>query len=154
MKNGDAPIEHELVRNGTLFENLEILNTRIEPTVDNEDVIVTIDFRVEAELVETCAFGLLYVLGLLSFHDGRPRGISGQWFEDDDHFTAGDMLRHLHFESDTLRMDIDYLRGRCIKTELKLSSEGHGRLTTANRGQAATRWLDRLKGRTFLRAVD
>jgi hypothetical protein len=38
---------------------------------------VTIEFKVGEDLVESCAFGVIYLLGLLSFRDGRPRGVSG-----------------------------------------------------------------------------
>lgn len=153
MPEGDAPIEQDLIRDGTLFEEIEILDQKIVPTVGNEDWAVTIEFRVEEALVETCAFGLIYVLGLLSFHDGRPRGVSGEWFEDDDQFTAADMLRHLKFGGGKLTMYVDYLRGRCVKTTVEVSSDGHVFLRTVNRGQAATRWVDRLKGKKFLRPV-
>jgi hypothetical protein len=151
----DEPrIEYQLVQDGTLFEEIEILDTKIVPTVGNEDWAVTIEFRVEEDLIESCAFGLIFVLGLFSFHDGRPRGVSGKWFEDDDEFTAADMLRHLKFERGTLKMYVDYLRGRCIKTDVEVSSDGRIVLRTVNRGQAATRWVDRLKGKKFLRAVE
>jgi hypothetical protein len=151
----DEPrIEYQLVQDGTLFEEIEILDTKIVPTVGNEDWAVTIEFRVEEDLIESCAFGLIFVLGLFSFHDGRPRGVSGKWFEDDDEFTAADMLRHLKFERGTLKMYVDYLRGRCIKTHVEVSSDGRIVLRTVNRGQAATRWVDRLKGKKFLRAVE
>jgi hypothetical protein len=150
----DLPIEHQLIKDGTLFEEIEILDQKIVPTVGNEDWAATIEFRVEEDLVESCAFGLIYVLGLLSFHDGRPRGVSGNWFEDDDQFTAADMLRHLKFERGKLSMYVDYLRGRCIKTTVEMSSDGQVFLKTVNRGQAATRWVDRLKGKEFLRAVE
>jgi hypothetical protein len=150
----DEPIEYELIRSGTLFDDLELLDTKIVPTVGNEDWTVTIEFKVDEDLVESCAFGVIYVLGLLSFHDGRPRGVSGKWFEDDDQFTAADMLRHLRFERETLLMSVDYLRGRCMKTDVELSSNGVVRLKTVNRGQAATRWLDRLRGKKSLQAVE
>lgn len=151
----DEPrIEYQLVQDGTLFEDIEILDTKIEPTVGNEDWAVTIVFRVEEDLIESCAFGLVYVLGLLSFHDGRPRGVSGKWFEDDDEFTAADMLRHMRFERGTLKMYVDYLRGRCVKTDVEVSSDGRVTVRTVNRGQAPTRWVDRLKGKKFLRAVE
>lgn len=107
----DPRIEYQLVQDGTLFEEIEILDKKIQPTVGNEDWAVTIAFRVEEDLIESCAFGLIFVLGLLSFHDGRPRGVSGKWFEDDDEFTAADMLRHMRFERGTLKMYVDYLRG-------------------------------------------
>lgn len=150
----DPRIEYQLVQDGTLFEEIEILDKKIEPTVGNEDWAVTIVFRVEEDLVESCAFGLIYVLGLLSFHDGRPRGVSGKWFEDDDEFTAADMLRHMRFERGTLKMYVDYLRGRCVKTDVEVSSDGRVTVRTVNRGQAATRWVDRLKGKKFLQAVE
>lgn len=153
MANDEAPIEHDLIRDGTIFEDIEILETRIVPTARDEDWSVTIEFRVDGDLVGSCALGLMYVLGLLSFHDGRPRGVSGEWFEDDDEFTAADMLRHLRFERGTLKMYVDYLRGRCLKTDVEVSSDGRVRIKTVNRGQAATRWVDRLRGQKFLRAV-
>ena len=64
-----------------------------------------------------------------------------------------DMLRHLSFERGQLRMHVDYLRGRCIKTTVVASSDGLVVLETTNRGQAATRWVQRLKGEKFLRAA-
>jgi hypothetical protein len=154
MSDKDLPIEHQLASNGTLFEDLQILDSKIEPTVGNDDWHVAIRFRVDEDLVATCAIGLIYVLGLLSFHDGRPRGISGNWFEDDDEFTVADMLRHLKFEHDKLHLDVDYLRGRCLKTTVEVSSDGHVLLETVNRGQAATRWVERLRGKGFMRAVE
>lgn len=154
MTTTEERIEHELVRSGTLFEEIEILDTKMVPTAGNEDWSVTIEFRVDEDLVESCTFGLIYVLGLLSFHDGRPRGVSGKWFEDEDEFTATDMLRHLRFERGTIKMYLDYLRGRCVKTDVEVSSDGRVFLKTVNRGQAATRWVDRLKGKKFLQAVE
>jgi hypothetical protein len=154
VPSDNKPIEYDLLRDGTLFEEIEILDTKVEPTVGNEDWHVRISFRVEEDLLESCAFGLVYVLGLLSFHDGRPRGVSGAWFEDDDQFTAADMLRHLRLERGKLHLDIDYLRGRCLKTTVDVSADGRVLLETVNRGQAATRWVDRLKGKKLLQAVE
>ena len=149
----DHRIEYDLVRDGTLFEHLELLEETVTPTTGDDDLHVRIRFRVEEDLVETCGIGLVYVLGLLSFHDGRPRGISGTWFEDDDEFTAADMLRHLQFTRGRLHMHVDYLRGRCIKTTVEISSDGEVMLETVNRGSAATRWVDRLRGKKFLEVV-
>lgn len=154
MSDENQPIEHQLLRDGTLFDEIEIIESKIEPTVGNEDWSVRIELRVEADLLESCAFGLLFVLGLLSFHDARPRGVSGEWFQDEDQFTAADMLRHLSFERGRLHMYVDYLRGRCVKTTVEVSSDGRVLLETRNRGQAATRWVDRLRGKSFLRPVE
>jgi hypothetical protein len=153
MTNDREPIEHDLIRDGTLFDELEIANTEITPTVGNDDLHVRIEMQVDDELIESCAFGLIFVLGVLSFADARPRGVSGNWFEDDDQFTAADMIRNLRFENGGLRMYVDYLRGRCVKTRVEVAKNGRVVLDTVNRGQAATRWVDQLRGKKFLRPV-
>jgi hypothetical protein len=143
----DLSIEHQLLRDGTLFEQIDVLDKKIEPTVGDDDWHLRLTFRVEEDLVATCALGLIFV------HDGRPRGVSGEWFEDDDQLTVADMLRHLTFEPGGLHLYLDYLRGRCLKTTIDVSSDGKVVLDTVNRGQAATRWVDRLKGKKPLQAV-
>jgi len=153
MTDENRPIEHDLIRDGTLFDDLAVIATDIAPTVGNEDLHVRIELQLDEELLESCAFGLVFVLGLLSFAAARPRGISGQWYEDDDQFTAADMLRHLRFERGGLHLDVDYLRGRCVKTQIEVKGDGRVILETVNRGQAATRWVDQLRGKKFLRPV-
>jgi hypothetical protein len=98
------------------------------------------ELRAEEDLVQSTGFALIYVLALLSFADARPRGVSGHWYEDDDQFTAADMLRH-------------YLRGWCVRTTVEIFGDGRVRLETVNRGKAATRWVDRIKGKKFLKPV-
>ena len=154
MSDDRQPIEYELVSQGTLFDELEIVETAITPTTGNDDLHVGIELQVDEELVESCAFGLIFVLGVLSFADARPRGVSGRWFDDEDQFNAGDLLRHLRFESGRLYMYVDYLRGRCVKTTVEVSGDGKVILDTVNRGQAATRWVDLLRGKKFLRPVE
>lgn len=95
MDDDTPPIEHELISNGLLFDEIEILDTKITPTVGDEDLHVEIKLQADEELIESTGFALIYVLGLLSFADARPRGVSGHWYEDDDQFTADDMLRRL-----------------------------------------------------------
>jgi hypothetical protein len=154
MTEKNIPIEHELIRDGLLFEDIEILETKITPTVGDEDLRVEIVLQADKDLLRSTAFALIYVLALQSFADARPRGASGQWYEDGDQFTSADLLRHLTFERRTLRLDVDYLRGRCVKTTVEVSPDGRVRLDTVNRGRAATRWVDRIKGKSFLSAVD
>ena len=154
MSDEDLPIERRLFSDGLLFEELQILETKLTPTVGNEDWHVRIELQLDAELVPCAVFGFIYTIGLFSFHDGRPRGVSGKWFEDDDLFLAADMLTRLQFERGKLHMYVDYLRGRCVKTTVEVSSDGKARVETVNRGQAATRWVDRLRGKKFLKAVD
>jgi hypothetical protein len=130
-----------------------VVETKVEPTVGNDDYHVRIVLKVEEDLLESCAFGLIFTLGALSFHDGRPRGYSGKFFEDDDEWTAGDMLKRLEFAHGQLQFNADYVRGRCMKTTVDVSSDGTVVLDAVNRGQAATRWVDRLKGKKLLQAV-
>jgi hypothetical protein len=39
----DAPIEYELARSGALFDDLDIIDTKIVPTAGDEDWAVTIE---------------------------------------------------------------------------------------------------------------
>lgn len=154
MSEPTAPIEHDLIRNGTLFDDLEIIETKITPTVGNEDLHVVVRIRLDEDLSETCGLGVMYTLAMLSFHDARPRGVSGQWFEDDDILNAADFIRELVFRRGQLEVYFDYLRGRCVKTRIELSSDGTLVLDTVNRGEAATRWVDRIRGKKILKAVE
>ncbi len=153
MAEPNEPIEHELIRNGTLFDDLEILETKVTPTTDNEDLHVVVRIGLDEELTETCGLGVMYTLAMLSFHDARPRGVSGEWFEDDDALRADDFIRELRFRRGQLEAYFDYVRGRCVKTRIELSSDGTLVLDTVNRGEAATRWVDRLRGKKVLRVV-
>ncbi len=49
--------------------------------------------------------------------------------------------------------DADYVRGRCVKTTVEVTSHGIVTLETVNRGEAALRWVDKLKGKKYLRVV-
>lgn len=149
----NGPIEHDLIRTGIAVD-FEVSSTKIDPTPAGDDTRVRIELRLPEEDVEVFAFGVIYVLGVLSFHDGRPRGVSGKWFEDDDDWSAADMLRHLEFRHGRLCFYADYVRGRCMKTRIEISSDGSVSLETVNRGEAATRWVDRLLGKRFIAAID
>jgi hypothetical protein len=113
---------------------------------------VRITLQIPEDDVECFAF--VYVLGLLSFHDGRPRGYSGRFFDDDDEWKAEDMLRDLKFRKGRLHFDADYVRGRCLKTTIEVTNDGIVTVETANRGEAAIRWVDKLRGKKYLQAVE
>jgi hypothetical protein len=91
--------------------------------------------------------GFIYAVGLLSFHDARPRGVSEIHFQARDDWTSADMLRHLRYERGALTFDADYLRGRMMKTSLAIRRDGSFLLDNTNRGEAATRWITRLQGK-------
>ena len=104
-------------------------------------------------MLDSCAHGLIFTIGVLSFHDARPRGVSGNWFEDGDQFTAADLLGRIRFTDGKLQMYVDYLRGRCVKTTIEVASDGRVRLETVNRGKAALAWVARLQGKKLLQPV-
>ena len=84
MSDDQVPIEYELLHTATLAD-ITIMSTDIQPTTD-EDSWVRIEAKVGNEEedendVEWSAFGLIYALGVLSFSDARPRGMSGIEFE-------------------------------------------------------------------------
>jgi len=153
MPENKTPIAYKLINDATLIE-FEILKSDIQATVDNDDKIVTVDLQLEEDLADTCALGFMFALGVLSFHDARPRGVSGNWYEDDDELSIGDFLEQFEYRRGMLCVHFDYLRGRCLKTTIEVSPDGKLHLQTVNRGEAATRWLDRLRGKKFLRPVD
>ena len=148
-----TPAGYTLVESGSLMP-FEIIGTDIQPTVGDEDKIVDMELQLDEELVENCALGFMFVLCLQSFHDGRPRGFSGNWFEDDDEFTVEDFLDHLRYRFGNLHINLDYIRGRCLKTTITIEQDGKCRAHTHNRGEALTRWVDRLQGKKFLKAVE
>ena len=153
MTDEHESIEHELIRTGTLVD-FEIVDANIEPTAAGDDSLVRLTLQMPEDDVECFAFALVYVLGLLSFHDGRPRGHSGKFFDDDDEWRADDMLRHLEFRGGRLYFDADYVRGRGLKTTVEVTSDCVVTVETVNRGEATVRWVDKLKGKKYLQAVE
>jgi hypothetical protein len=74
-----------------------VLERLAEPTFGDQNWHVRIRIQADEELIESGALSLIYTLGMLSFHDARTRGVSGQWFEAADQWSAADRLRHLEF---------------------------------------------------------
>jgi hypothetical protein len=152
--NDSQSIEQRLFETGTLVQ-FRILDTHTEAAPDGENLFVRVDLVLEddghdvepEEIVEWGAFGFLFALAALSFHDARPRGASELDFETEDVLTVADFLDALSFSSSGLSVQTDYLRGRSLKTEVTVRSDGTVRLTTWGRGKSALHWLDRLRGK-------
>ena len=106
------------------------------------------------DLVEWGASGTLFLLALLSFADARPRGFSESEYNEADELTLADFLDGLTFRRGTLHFHADYLRARRVKTGITVTAEGSVTIETIGRGKAPLRWIDRLKGKGGLRAVD
>jgi hypothetical protein len=75
------------------------------------------------------------------------------YLEKDD-FTVADLFDGLEFLRGELRFEADYVRGRCMKTDIVVRSDGLVRLQTRARGESALRWIERLKGKKTLEAVN
>lgn len=147
-------IEHELLKTAMAVE-VTVTGTTITPT-STGDRHVRMEGRLgddEDEDVEWGAFGFIYAIGLLSFHDARPRGHSGMHFKEHDPWTAADMQRHLRYERGRLSFDSDYVRGRMMKTTVTIYPDGRFTLDTVNRGETATRWIARIQGKKVLAVV-
>jgi len=86
------PAAQSLFETGTLVL-FRVVDTSTELSPDKENVFVRADLVFEdddedtapEEIAEWAAFGSLFTLVVLSFHDARPRGISDLTWSHGDH---------------------------------------------------------------------
>jgi hypothetical protein len=149
-----------LLEVGTLVL-FRVVDTTTELSPDKENVFVRVQLVFEdddddtepGEIVAWAAFGFLFTLAVLSFHDARPRGISEIDYQPKDGFTIADFFDSLSFKNGELRLQTDYVRGRSMKTDVTLRQDGSVTLATWGRGQSALRWLDLLHGKQWIAPV-
>ena len=156
----DHTAARELIRSGTLVE-FRILDVQVQPAPDEAEFGVRVELQLGTEDdeglsndVDWGAFGFLFVLGMLSFADARPRGYSEEEFQENDEFCVADFLQGLTYVRGELHFRADYLRGRRMKTTIVIRPEGAVTLSTLGRGKTALRWLDRLQGKKTMRVLD
>ena len=159
MNQLDRSAGYQLLETASLVD-FSIGEPIIQACTDGENIFFQVDLMLggdeeeePADIAEWASFGLIFALAVLSFADARPRGLSDRDFVDDDEFTVSDLFECLRFVSGELRFSSDYLRGRCMKTDIAVRKDGQLTLSTRNRGQAALRWLDRLQGKKMLTLV-
>jgi hypothetical protein len=159
MSDTQQPAERSLLETGTRVE-FRVVDTHLELGPDPEQFGVRAELVFEgndgadpAEIAEWGAFGFLFALAVLSFHDARPRGASEREFLPHDAFTVADFFACLSFCRDGLRLEADYVRGRRMKTTVTVRPDGTVTLATWGRGRSAVRWLDQLQGRKWIAAV-
>ncbi len=148
----DEPIEHELLRQAVCVLGECASETETEHFLENTRVRITL--HTEPDLLEGCALGVVFALGVLSFQDARPRGVSGMDFTPKDEWAVVDMLRGLRFRGGRVCFYADYVRGRMLKTSVEVFPDGRVVLETQNRGEAATRWVRKLQGKKTLALVE
>lgn len=105
------------------------------------------------DAAEWGAFGFMFVVGVLSFAEAKPRNASVLEYEEKDEFRLADFIERLRFVRGELRFDADYIRGRRVKTRVVVRSNGTVTLETVGRGKAALRWLEQLKGKKIMQLV-
>ena len=68
--------------------------------------------------------------------------------------TVADFLAAVRFMRGELHLDLDYVRGRCVKTTICVRRDGRGvTLETRGRGESALHWPERMKGKKQLELV-
>jgi hypothetical protein len=160
MNDSRDPAAQNLLETGVLAR-FRVVETATEPSLNKEDVLVRADlvFEVDDEsddpsdVVEWVAFGFLFTIATLSFHDARPRGFSGVDFDPHDEFTIADFFECLSFGAAGLQLQTDYVRGRSMKTDVAIRPDGTISLATRGRGESALRWLDQLQGKRRIAGV-
>jgi hypothetical protein len=159
MADTERMAGYDLLKTGTLV-HFDITKTEVERPEHIDETLVRVELQLgeveddeRTNDVEWGAFGFIYVLGLQSFADARPRGVSDMHFEENDEFGVADLIAHLRYERGRVCFAVDYLRGRCVKTDITVSPDGKVVLETRCRGEAALRWVDRLKGKKPLQLV-
>ena len=148
------PAEYELLKEIVALD-LKAIETTIENSpADPEIVIAKMILEDDPAILSTCAWALIYALGVMSFADARPRGNSDIDFVPDDQWCVADMLKHLSFERGRLQFRADYVRGRLMKTSVVIDKEGKIVVETINRGEALTRWIAKLRGAKTLGVIE
>jgi len=147
----EIPIEHELIRQAAALADLKVTDTKIDHFMENTTVRIAMEE--DPEVLENCALGLIYVLGVLSFLDAKPRGVSADYSDGVQEWTVSDLVRHLRFPKGRISFYADYVHGRMMKTSVEVSPDGKVVLETVNRGEAATRWVGRLQGKKVVSLV-
>jgi hypothetical protein len=163
--NLDPTAALELLRTGLLVD-FQITATDVRAGVDEAMIFTRVELQLGGENssdeadddqgandVAWAAFGFLFTVAALSFNDARPRGISHMDLIDGDEFTVADFFAHLRYERGALDLSVDYLRGRCVKTDVKVRPDGSITIQTRGRGDAVLRWLDRIQGKKTLEVI-
>lgn len=155
----NSPEEIELLKTGSVVE-FKIIENAVNACVDGIEahsiaklMLIDDDEEDGYQTVEWGAFGFIYILACLSFNDAKPRNLSEIDYIKNDYFTIGDLVSNLRFEKGKLILYCDYLRGRLMKTNISIQSDGLVEIQTILRGNALNTWLNKLKGKNTLQVV-
>ena len=110
MREGsDRLAGYKLLETGSLV-TFDVLDTQVETSPGGDMVSVRIDIRLGEEEEdggrsddhEWGALRFIFCLAVLSFHDARPRGVSGIAFAEKDELSVADFVEHLRYERSKL----------------------------------------------------
>src|SRR6266403_5109522 len=164
MTENDRSAGHRLIEIGAGVP-FRVLGHEVLPALDESEFGIRLELKLGADgedgddaddpedLVEWTAFGFMLVLGLLAFEDARPRELSALEYRERDELSVADFFEGLTFRRGVLHFRADYIRGRRVKTDITVRSDGSATVTTVGRGKAPLRWPDRLKGKKAMRIV-
>jgi hypothetical protein len=144
----------ELLLEAGVAAGFRVLSTSVMENPDAAEFGMRVELRLgreedddAAEIAEWAALGFIFVFGVMSFADARPRGASEREYRESDEFRMEDFISGLRFVGSSLRFRADYVRGRRVKTDVDVRPDGTVTVQTVGRGQAVLRWLDRLRGK-------
>jgi hypothetical protein len=140
VSRGDQPFELELLRDAL---RTEIRAVELGPDANTLGFdLCRARLRIESSPSPRAAFSVIYLLAVLSFSDA-PRADDA---DEDDAFTAYDMLPCLEYEDGVLRFRGSKVRGRRLATSISVFPDGRVEIETSGRGNAPVQWIDRLTG--------
>ena len=146
----DIETVHELVRSSALAR-FRICASTGDEHPDRSWQRVTC--HVHRDDVPWAGVPLIYVVSAQSFIDARPRGSSDIDFFAEDEWRFADLLLRLRLEGGTLSLDVDYIRGRMMKTSVSMEPNGKFVVETRNRHEMALRWVNAIKGKKHIRLL-
>lgn len=68
----DIPIEHELIEQAAALVDLMVIDTQIDRFTESTRVRITM--QEDPEVMESCALGLIFTFGVLSFPQREAEG--------------------------------------------------------------------------------
>lgn len=130
-------------------------------------------FRIRAmleEAEESSRLSVLFLLSSLAFleakpstdrssevgdPDSEPEGqLDGQLDSQLDGWTPTDFISYLRLDRDgSLKIELNQVRGRAVKTAIRLRANGELCVETRDRGQSANRWIHFVRGKSHLASV-
>lgn len=166
MENDAYSTGANLLKTGTLV-SFRILEEEVLPAYDEAEFGMRVSLKfvpeegeddqdeddVAENTAEWGAFGFMFVIGVLSFDEARPRNQSARDYHENDEFNVADFMKGLRYVRGELHFDADYIRGRRIKTRIAVRANGTVMLETLGRGKAVLRWLERMQGKELLQLV-